>query len=205
MIGYSFHTTGLPILSIILLCLISAPSANCQDINKRGLGSASASSISGYNPNFTSTLGTFIREDGDQKSYHPLTIRELRLLQENSQPYWGNEEAEKERVERATQKAFAIQSAHHLSFVLKDSELRHVYRDIQDSLKSIRNYFKYSLQSDGSTMKLSRTVEGQKILELNLEFNLKQGVDPQLRIGEYMRLRYDYAYDGTFLEYAVDF
>ena len=190
----------------IPICLFLNPhNLSGQEINKRGLSSSDSSRTGGYEQSFSTTLGTLIREKGGRNEYHPLTIKELKNLRENVEPFWSKEEADPERVDRATQKAFAIQGAHHFSYLIKTSDLRFVYRDIQDSMRSIKDFFKYSVQTDGDSMSLSREEKGEKILELDLEFNLKQGVDPQIRIGQHMRFRYDYTYDGTFLEYAVDF
>ena len=52
---------------------------------------------------------------------------------------------------------------------------------------------------------LTRKRVGRKLLELNMEFNVKRGLDPQIRIGDTLRFRYDYLYDRTMLELGFNF
>jgi hypothetical protein len=59
---------------------------------------------------------------------------------------------------------------------------------------------------DGSEgLTISKTSKGTSLLELDLQFNASKGVDPQIKIGEFMRFRYDYVDKRPMLEYGLNF
>lgn len=170
--------------------------------NQKSLDLRPASS----NPyDFGSTVDEILQDASDTSSYDPLTVMQLRMLKEDAQPSWNPEDIDPYKTRRAVEKALAIELGSHLSRQLMKSELRDTYRNTLRAYKRLQDRFRYSLQSDGESMALSRKNEGRKLLELNVEFNLKRGVDPQIRIGDAVRFRYDYLYERTMLEFGFNF
>ncbi len=199
-----------PKLLLIIICvnaLLGPLPLLAQDINKRGLSSSSGGSGSYSNSatGFDTTFSSMMTDGSNNKAFDPLVIKQLRLLQEDAAPRWDPDDYDEEIRERASQKGFVIETVRNLDAVVKNSELKFFYSGLKRDFKAIRNYFAYSLQTDGEEYSVSRERQGKKLLELNMEFNLKQGIDPQIRIGESYRIRYDYTYRSTMLEYVLDF
>ncbi|MEZ4754852.1 MAG: hypothetical protein R3A13_11195 [Bdellovibrionota bacterium] len=79
------------------------------------------------------------------------------------------------------------------------------YHELKKSFSTFQNFFRYSLQNKGDQLTVSKKETGRKLLELSVELNLKKGIDPQIRIGENTRFRYDYYTKGAMLEYGFNF
>jgi hypothetical protein len=137
--------------------------------------------------------------------YDPITISTLRRLKEDAQPAWNPEDIDPDLTRRVVERAFAIQSGRNLSNLINRSELQTTYKSIKQGLKSVQDTFRYSVQNTGNGVEVSKQKQGRKILELNMEFNLKQGLDPQIKIGESVRFRYDYTSKRPVLEYGFRF
>jgi len=151
------------------------------------------------------TVGDILSSTSDTNLYDPLTIQQLRLLKEDAQPSWDPDDIDPDKTRRVVEKAMAIELGRTLAWQIQRSELRDLYNDTSRALKRLQQRFRYSLQSDGNSLSVSRRKQGRKLLELNMEFNVKRGLDPQIRIGDSLRFRYDYLYDRTMLEYGFNF
>jgi hypothetical protein len=138
-------------------------------------------------------------------AYHPLTLAHLRLLKEVAQPTLHPEDYDPDMTKIVVQKVLAIQSGRALSRLVEGSELRQTYRAAMTDIKALQNRFRYSLQSDGEGVAVSRQKLGRKLMELNLELNVRQGFDPQIHFGKDVRFRYDYLRQRAMLEYGFEF
>ncbi len=158
-----------------------------------------------YEFSLGSTVDDILQDTSDTNLYDPITIGQLRLLKEDAQPSWEPDDIDPYKTRRVVQKAFAIQFGRSISRQIMQSDLRETYRYSLQAYKRLQEVFRYSLQSDGESLAVSRLPKGRKLLELNMEFNVKQGFDPQIRIGDSLRFRYDYVYDRTLLEFGFNF
>ncbi|MDC0357342.1 hypothetical protein OAO01_00870 [Oligoflexia bacterium] len=202
--SYFTFTLAALIFTTSLLLPISAYSQK-RPVKKNLNDSFESVDASTYDFSFTSAFDSIIGSSTDTDLYEPLTIGNLRRLKDRAQPAWNPDDIDPYRTRRVVEKAFAIQTGRNLNKLLIRSELRDVYREIKQGLVSFRNLFRYSLQTDGSSYQVSKKNVGKKLLELNLEFNAHQGVDPQIKIGELIRFRYDYVQKRPLLEYGFDF
>ena len=153
----------------------------------------------------SSTFERIIIAPTDSNLYDPLTIENFKRLRDISKPIWNDDDYDPERMRRASEKAFAMQAGRTMSDLLHRSDLQDVYRDLKKYFRNFQDLFRYSVQDNGEKIQLSKATKGKKLLELSVEVNLKRGVDPQLRIGENTRFRYDYYYKRAMFEYGFDF
>jgi len=153
----------------------------------------------------STAVDDILNSETDTSFDDSLTIKNLSRLKEEAQPSWNPDDIDTDQTRRVVEKAFAIQSARSLNVLIKRSDVGDYYRDVIKGVKGIQKLFRYSLQSDGSSVTVSKKRKGSKLLELNLQFNVNQGVDPQITIGDAMRFRYDYVYNRPMLEYGFDF
>lgn len=168
---------------------------------KTGLGDSAVDSYA-----FTAESAFDILNDtASTDLYDPLTIQTLKRLKEDARPAWDGDDEDVDKTRRVVERALAIQSGRNISSTLEQSELRSTYRAIKQGLKNFQNNFRYSLQTTGKSMEVSKEKKGKKLLELNVELNLKQGLDPQLKMGEHLRFRYDYTSQRPLLEYGFRF
>lgn len=172
---------------------------------KRLKDSLNAGEAAIYGFSLSSALDKIIADSANTDLYDPITIQSLRRLRDEAQPRYLLDDVDPELTRRVAEKALAIQSGRSLSSLLAGSELKSTYRQLLTSLDTLQNTFKYSLQDAGGDLKFSRVSKGKKLLELKLEFNLKQGVDPQVRLGNNFRLRYDYLDRTPMFEYGFSF
>lgn len=161
--------------------------------------------LGAYEFNLGSTLDKILEGTADTDPYDAVTISNLRRLKEDAQPENYPDDLDPYRTRRIVEKALAIQSGNSISRLIQQSELRPLYRAIKQEFFKIREHLKFSLQSGSDGLIVSRKPRGQKLLELNLELNLKQGMDPQIRIGESFKFRYDYVDKVPVLEYGFAF
>jgi len=205
----TIHKKGYLLFFLVNLLFSFSQNLLAQGPNKKIYSSREASGSGTYDFSFQSSLDTFISENYDSSKYDPITISQMARLKQQAVPYWHpenyNDDYDVDITKRVTEKALVIQSAHHISGLLSHSELQQTFHAMQRWFKSVKDQFNYSVQTNGEGYNISRSVHGEKLLELDIEFNLKQGVDPQIRVGKYMRFRYDYTYNVTFLEYTLNF
>ena len=197
----------LALLVVLAVVLTSAPvyaqSGSDGRLNTRRLDSFDSGE---YDWDLSAELGEILTATADTDLYDPITIANLRILRDKAQPYWSEDDIDPERTRRVVRKALAIQSAHVLVPVIKESDLGDVFLQIKRGFKRLSDLFRYSLQDEpGAAVSLSRENKGRKLLELDLKFSLKKGVDPQIRINDEVRFRYDFSEQATFLEYGFDF
>jgi hypothetical protein len=174
--------------------------------NERALITRMETSRGGvYEFSLNQELDTLLEHSADTDLYDPLTIARLRELQEDAEPPWKPDDVDPYKTRRVVEKAFAIQSARTISRVLQKSELAPAYRAFLRGVKSVQDFCRYSVQDTGEDITVAKETRGDKLLEFNMQFNLKQGVDPQIRVGDSFRLRWDYSASRTLFEYSLDF
>lgn len=137
--------------------------------------------------------------------YDPLELAELRRLKDRAQPDLRIEEPDGAETRRISEKALSMQTARSFVKLLQGSDLKDGYEAFQESLKSLNDTFRYSLQDNGSGLVVSKGNKGKKLVEFKLEFNLRHGAEPNLAIGDSFRLRYDMKSHGPVAEYALNF
>ena len=175
-------------------------------IKKRKLdGSLQALEASTYDFSFSSQFDTILNNSADTDLSDPISIENLRRIKEDAQPPWNPEDIDPLRTRRAVEKAFALQTTSQVIRLLEKSDLRDTYHAIKRSYDKFRDAFRYSLQTDGDSVSVSKSEKGEKLLELNIEFSAKRGIDPRINLGESVRVRYDYTYDATLLEFEFSF
>jgi hypothetical protein len=194
---YKFFCLGMVCFFIPLFALAQPPQANGKVLNlnseDRGM----------YNFRLTASIDDLLVDSDDK--YDPITINQLRMLKEEAQPSWHPDDVDPYQLRRVAQKALTIEVGRAFSKRINGSELRPTYRAALRTYHSIQERFRYSIQDNGDAITFSRKNKGKKLLELNLDLNLKRGLDPQILIGDFMRFRYDYVYKRAMLEYGFDF
>jgi len=131
---------------------------------------------------------------------------QLRDLKERAEPWWDPEDgADQDETQRVAEKAIAIQGSTSLLYLLKRSDLRNSYKDFARNFTKFTDYFRYSLQDTGEGLDFSRNKKGEELIEFSLKFSVNRGADPQIYLGESVRLRYDWAEQHTMLEYGINF
>lgn len=156
---------------------------------------------SGGNSTIDSILSSTPRTD----IYDPLVLHSTRRLEERIMPRGDINNFDDSLANRAAQKVFVVQGTREMLSTLQRSEFRELYYGGRDLFNAFRNTFRYSLQSDGGGYSVSRESSGEKLIEFNVELDMKQGFDPQLRFGEGFRVRYDYIRGQPLLEFGVEF
>lgn len=202
-----------PFKSIFLICSLlcffisdlEAQRAQRRRIGKRFSTTVSSIDISTYDFSVGDEFDRILTTSSDTDLYDPLTIANLRKLKEDAVPPWDPLDIDPERTRKVVEKAFAIQSARSLIKLINQSEIKPVYALFKNTVKNFSDLFRYSVQDRGDELTVSKSKQGDKLIELNLEFNLKQGVDPQINVGDSFRLRYDYTTKRSLFEYGVDF
>jgi hypothetical protein len=156
-----------------------------------------------YNLNLSSTVDRLIDFSTDTDLYDPLTIQRLRAMQEEAQPRTNPTDIDPYLTRRVAERALAIQSGRTIGSVLEKSELRSTFREIKSTMSSIQSWFRYSIQDRGNGLTISKRAKGKKLVELNVDLNLKEGLTPHLRIGDSVRFRMDDSYKTPMLEYGI--
>ncbi|NLF25678.1 MAG: hypothetical protein GX589_08505 [Deltaproteobacteria bacterium] len=157
-----------------------------------------------YDAGPSSSLSDFI-EPGPPDAYNQLTLANLRLMKEVAQPSHRPDDYDSDLTERVVSKMLTIQSFRSVSALINKSELQQSYRSAIRGVKKLQSRFRYSLQSGKEGLTVSRRKVGKKLIEVNLDFNLHQGVDPQINFGKYFRVRYDFINNRSILEYGFEF
>jgi hypothetical protein len=170
----------------------------------RGNG-ASASDAALYGFNLSSAVDKVLTDSASTDLYDPMTIQVLKRLRDEAVPKINPLDVEPDLSRRVAEKALAIQSGRSISRLVHESEIRGVYLEVLDSLRGIQDMFRYSVQDTGEKITVTKKRKGERLVELSLEFNLKQGIDPQLRLGDNVRFRYDYLEQSPLLEYTLSF
>lgn len=154
---------------------------------------------------FDSTLDDLIDHSSTNSNYDSHTLWVLESLTDITQPFWDPYDVDYSRNHRAVAKALTVQGGTAASNLIKGSELKPTFMEIKRGFDEIKNFFKYSVQNSGNGLVVSKNSQGRKLLELNMEFNLSQGLDPQLHIGDNVRFRYDIVNSRPLLEYGMNF
>ena len=158
-----------------------------------------------YDFSISREIDKIVSNTVDTDLFDPYTLAELRAMKEISQPRVNSDDIDPEKTRFVVEKALAIQTANSIIPVIQRSDLRDGFYMVRDSMQQITDLFRYSLQHNGDNFSVSRHSKGKKLMELDLHISPKQGFDPQLRIGESVRFRYDWLAHRTMLEYGINF
>ncbi len=190
------------IVSVFLCSKLSQAQPSGRPIfDKKNVNSSSNGSLqSSYNLNTT-----FDELIDDSNTYDPRTLWIMKSLTDITQPFWDPMDVDFKRNDRAVEKAFTMQSGRHLSMLVKGSELKSTFEYLKRSMQDVKSYFNYSIQSDGDKTYVSKDKKGKKLLELSMEFNISQGLDPNIKLGQHLRFRYDYVNKRPLLEFGANF
>ena len=146
-----------------------------------------------------------IGQTGNNDFYDPLSITRLRMLKQDSQPLHDPDDFDLFRTRRSVGKALAMQTGRALSNLFNTSELGPLYRSTLRTLKNFRQRFRFRLQRSEKGLILGTRNKGKTLLELNLNFDVKRGVDPELTIANTIKFRYDIVYKRSLVEYGFTF
>ncbi|RMG39705.1 MAG: hypothetical protein D6719_12690 [Candidatus Dadabacteria bacterium] len=158
-----------------------------------------------YDFTLAETVTNIIEDSANTDLYDQLTLNNLQRLKEEAQPPWNPADIDPYKTRQVVEKALAIQSGRSIIKLLNQSELRSSYLAFKRYLNSIRKALSFSLQDSGDRYLISREKKGKQLIELNMEFNLRNGLDPQLNLGNSLRFRYNYLEKRPVLELGFDF
>lgn len=174
-----------------------------KKITIRNIGSQDSQQVGSYG--FSSQLTDFLSASTESDFYDTRTLYQLRMLKDEAQPWWDQYDLDPDKTRNVVQRAFAIRSAQSLVPVIKHSDLKESFRAIKAGISDFTNYFRYSVQDQGGSYTISKSHQGDKLAELSLELDFRRGFDPEIHLGENMRLRYDWAKAVSLLEWEINF
>ncbi|MCB0353850.1 MAG: hypothetical protein KDD64_10010 [Bdellovibrionales bacterium] len=158
-----------------------------------------------YRLSLESSVTDIFNSSSSETLYDELTLQQLRLLKERALPIWKSDDADPVRMQRVTEKALSMRLLESVSNQLMESDLRDSFEALRSYFRSLNDFLRYSVQSDGDSLSVTSKNRGKKWIEFRPEINLRQGIDPQIRIGERLRFRYDYLDKRPYLEFSLDF
>lgn len=105
------------------------------------------------------------------------------------------------------EKLFFFQTAKTLARFVVESPLEPLYRRVAKEFKRIKNYTTVRVVQGGKGDLGVRhgSVEGERLLEFKLHASARNGVEPRLRMGDHLLLRYNPLREDTLLEYRHNF
>jgi hypothetical protein len=192
------------LLAVVFSLLTERPAlaqSSRPTFGRKQVNSGTDTSTQG-NFTFNSTLDELI---DDSSTYDPHTLWVMESMTDITQPFWDPYDVDYSRNNRAVTKVATIQGGRSLSALIKGSELKSTFDSLKRGLDDVKSVFNYSIQSDGKNTYLSKDKKGTKILELSMEFNLSQGMDPNIKIGDHVRFRYDYVNSRPLIEFGINF
>lgn len=155
-----------------------------------------------YRLDLAGTLNRIVNFTADTNLFDPFTVAELeRAASEASPRYDGWDDADKLR--QVTERAFGLTAAQNIVRALETSDLRPTYLALKDSMRTVQRSVNYSVQTNGDEIAVGRAVKGRKLVELEIEFNARRLIDPHIKIGKHLRVRYDPDNSGPMLEYEI--
>lgn len=191
--------------ALALLCGVAAADPLGKPVQAKSLRSATLESDRSSDFNLGSTFDRILTETASTNLYDPFTINNLKRLQDEAQPSWDPAGIDPELTRHVAERAFSIQAGRSMVNTLRKSDVRHVYYGVVDSFSAVQEALRFSLKNDGSSLSLGKKGSGQKLMEFNVDFNIRQGVDPQIRIGHSTRFHYDTVLKAPMLEYGFAF
>lgn len=158
-----------------------------------------------YDFRLGASIDKMLSQGSDTDLYDPMTIENLKRLKEEAQPQLNPDDIDPLRTRTVVEQALALQSGQSVINLIKTSDLRETYLAIKRGFLNFQDAVRYKVQRDSSGFQVSREKKGKSLIEFNVEFNAHTVLDPQLRIGEVVRFRYDYGDKAPVLEYHYQF
>ena len=203
------HSPLLCLYVLLSLCMFSPAEAiarpNRRPINRNLVISSSRGTPGLSQYSFERNMQDFIRPGNGKNQYDAEAMHQLSLLKQDAMPLLDADDFDIYRTERAATKALMMEGGHDVSNLLHDSELGSFYRQTLRSIREIQSMFRFSVQESHDGYVFSREQQGRKFLELDIQFDIKRGVDPQITIMDTVSFRYDPLYNRTVLEYGFRF
>ena len=151
------------------------------------------------------SMDRIISDSTNTHLYDPITLDNLTRMRDQAAPQVNDDDMNVSETQRVVEKALAIQSGKSAIDLFNKGDLRETYQAIRSSFRSIQDALRYSVQTSGSGYTVSRKGGGEKLLELNVEFNASHLLDPTVKIGKRFRVRYDREEKAPLLEFRVTF
>lgn len=193
----------LALLSLFAGCPLYAQPASPSPQSKN-LRSA-VPSTNAYDYSLGSTFDRILNQTASTELYDSFTIATLKRMQAEADPDWDPAGLDAELTRQVAERAFSIQAGRSLVNIVRKSDLRDLYREVIRNFSAVQDALRLTVRNNGGSFSFKKRGAGKKILELGVEFNLRRGLDPQLKIGNTMRFRYDYDASMPLLEYGFSF
>lgn len=158
-----------------------------------------------YDYSASDALGGIIENSANTDLYDPITLGELRILKERAQPSTSKDDIDPDEIRYIGEKALAIQSSTTLLPLIRNSEIGFALSSLESGYLYISQFFRVKLNHTGERLIISREDDSLTLIELNIKMSISNGLDPQLRLSENIRMRYDWKKAIGFIEYAEDF
>jgi len=193
---------------IVTTAVFCSDSAQAEPKRKRLKISRSYNSTS-QNINdysLSDSIGEILSGSAETDLYDPLSLIQLQRLRDRALPWWeGPDAIDDNEARKVVEKALAIQSTTNFLALLSRSDIRYEYKDVSRGFKFFSSYFRYALQDTGESYIVSRENKGKNLVDIGLKLSLNKGADPQVHLGDDLRLRYDWTEQETLLEYGFNF
>jgi hypothetical protein len=137
--------------------------------------------------------------------YDPLTIARLKRMQEMVAPQINIDDVDVEQTRSITEDALAIQSGRSAVRLIERSELQPLYRSIKDEFSAIQDALRFGVQQTPNGVSFTRKRKGRRLVELQVQFDPKTVLEPQLKIGDAVRFRYDFDQGEAIMEFQCAF
>lgn len=111
------------------------------------------------------------------------------------------EDFDEEQASKAGQRALTMRISDSIHRNLLTSDLRPYYKSTVKEVIRLRKKINYSLQSNGAALSVSNKRKGKKLLEFDLEPNLKSVASPILRILNIGQIKVDPADQSVMYEF----
>lgn len=213
---FQLRTRGVFGLGLALLVLLLALSFDAEAQNRprprprrpapKSIKTAITGDDSGaYDLRLGNTLDELMLSSTDTRIYDEITISGLERMKEIAQPDSDPQDMDPAKTRHLAEKALAIEAGRRIFALLRESELKGSYNLVRRAFSGFQEFFRYSVQDVEGGLDVQKKTSGKKLVELNLELNTRQGLDPQLSLGENLRFRWDYFEKRPLLEYQADF
>lgn len=137
--------------------------------------------------------------------YDPLTLSTLKRLKEDATPPYDPHDIDPVRTRHVVEKALAIQAGRTMANLLRSSDFRDFHRLVLKNLDFLHGLLTLSVSRGHDGLNAGRTPDGESLFAFNLRMSVRDGFDPQIRLSDSLRFRYDLGERQTLLEYGIGF
>jgi hypothetical protein len=137
--------------------------------------------------------------------YDPLTLATLKRLKADATPPYDPYDIDPVRTRHVVEKALAIQAGKTMANLLRTSDLRDFHRLVLKNLDFLQGLLTFSVSRGHDGLNAGHTPDGESLFAFNLRMSVRDGFDPQIRLSDSLRFRYDLGERQTLLEYGIGF